>query len=92
VRDEPAAIPGFAGTPAQVLLQRGERAGKAGELDQRAVHRRRNVRPHDPGPSPGEKGAAHNEADEQQMDDDHEILGRTVPHLVTARLGTSPQE
>ncbi len=43
VRDEPTAVPGLSGTAAQGVLQQGERAGEAGELDQGAVHRRRDV-------------------------------------------------
>src|SRR6202034_1421150 len=81
VRDEPATVPGPSAAAAQVVLQQRERAGKADKLDQRAVHHRREMQPCDPGPAPGEKNAAHDKADEQQMDDNHEISGNVVPHL-----------
>src|SRR5229473_2414542 len=51
---------------AQVVLQQCERAGAARELHQGAVYHCGDVRPDDPGPSPCEKDATHNEADEQQ--------------------------
>ena len=46
------------------------------------IHRG-DVRPDDQGPPPGEKGATHDEADEQQMDDHQKVSANPVPHLVT---------
>ena len=81
--DEPAAVPGLPGMPTQVVLEQRERAGEARELHQRAVDHRRDVRPDDPGPPPGEEHAAHDETDEQQVDDHHKVRASLVPHLVT---------
>ena len=85
MRDEPATIAGLTGPVPQVLLQIGQRAGEAGELDQRPLHQRRKVRPDDPLPAPGKENAPHNEADEQQVHDNHGISGDPVPHHVTTR-------
>ena len=89
VRDEPAAVSGLSGMVAQVVLQRRERAGEADELGQSAVYHCRDVRPGDPRPAPGKKDSAHNEADEQQVDDNHQVSGNPVPHRVSA--GTTCQ-
>src|SRR5262249_39123317 len=68
---------------AHIVFQQRERASETGELHQGAVYRRRDVRPDDSGPSPGEEDTAHHEADEQQVDDHHEVSASPVPHLVT---------
>jgi hypothetical protein len=91
VVDESAAVPGLPGTPAQVVLQQRERAGEAGELHQGAIDDGRDVRPDDPGPSPGEEDATHDEADEQQMDDHHKVRASLEPHLVTCPDTTAIQ-
>src|SRR5215204_5528213 len=83
VRDESAAVAGLSGTLAKAVLQQRQWAGEAGELDQDAVDHRGNVRPDDQRPPPAEKDATHNEADDQQMDDHHELGASPVPHLVT---------
>lgn len=83
VRDETVVVAGFSGTLAQVVLQQRQRAGEAGELDEDAVYHRGYVRPHDPGPPPGEESATNDEADEQQMSDDHKVSASSVPHQVT---------
>jgi hypothetical protein len=81
VRDEPALVPGFPAAVPQEILQQRERAGEPDELDQRPVRHGRQVRPDDPGPAPGQEDAAHHEADEEQMNDNHEVSGNVVPHL-----------
>jgi hypothetical protein len=49
------------------------------------------VRTGDPGPSPSEKGAAHNESNEQQMDDHYKVSANPVPHLVTCSTDKNTQ-
>jgi hypothetical protein len=83
VVDEPAVVPGLSRVPAQVVLEQRERAGEAGELHQGAVQHGRDVRPDNTRPAPGEEDAAHDEADEQQVDHHHEVRASLVPHLVT---------
>lgn len=83
VLDEPASVPGLPGLPTQVVLQQRERAGEARELHQGAVDRRGNMRPDDPRPPPREEDTAHDEADEQQMDDHHKVSASPVPHHLT---------
>jgi hypothetical protein len=85
VADEPAAVPGLARVAAQVVLQRRERAGEADELDQRPVHHDRQLHPDDLWPAPGEEYTADDEADEQQVDGDHEVSSNAVPHQITVR-------
>src|SRR5690349_10463917 len=85
VADEPAAVPGLARMAAQIVLQRRERAGEADELDQRPVHHGRELHPDELGPAPGEEHTADNEADEQQVDGDHQVSSNAVPHQITVR-------
>ena len=92
VLDKSAAVTGLSGTVAQVVLQQGQRAGEAGELDQDAVDRGRNMRPDNPYPSPGEKAATDNEADEQQMDNHHKVSANSIPHHAPAEILTQPQD
>jgi hypothetical protein len=73
VIDEAAAVTRFSSTLAQVVLQQRQRAGKAGELDQRSVDHNGEVNPDNSWPSPAKKSASHNETNEQQMDDHHNV-------------------
>jgi hypothetical protein len=64
VINESPGVAGFASTTAQIVLEQRKRTSEGGELDQCAVRDSWDVHPDDPGPSPGEKGAGHNERDE----------------------------
>jgi hypothetical protein len=85
VIDEAPAVARFSSTAAQIILQQRQRADKAGELDQRAVDHSGEVNPHKSWPSPAQKSASHNETDEQQMDDHHNVGAPSIPHLFTCQ-------
>src|SRR6266851_872474 len=82
MRDETAPVPRFSSPAAQVVLQRGQRAGEADEFHHGAVHGHRDMHPRGPRPAPGEEGAEDDEADEQKVDDDDGVGGHAVPHLI----------
>jgi hypothetical protein len=89
VINESAAVAGLPSTAPQIVLNDRQRAGEAGELDQRAIDDGGHMRPYNAWPAPGEKGATHNEADEEQMDDHHKVSANSIPHLVTCHDNTS---
>src|SRR5829696_7671384 len=87
VGDECIGVAGLSCTFAQAVLQQRQWTGETDELDEGTVADRRNMCPDDHGPAPGEKDATHDEADEQQMDDHHEVSASPVPHQVTLPRG-----
>src|SRR5512133_2343351 len=89
VINESAAVAGLPSTAAQIVLKDRQRAGEAGELDQCAIADGGHMRPDNAWPAPGEKGATHNEADEEQMDDYHKVSAGSIPHLLTCQDNTS---
>jgi hypothetical protein len=85
VIDEAAAVARCTSTPAEVVLQQRQWAGKAGELDQGAIHDGGDMPPDNQRPPPGEKGAARDEGNEEQMDDHYNVSASPMPQLVTCQ-------
>jgi len=85
VIDESSAVARCTSTPAQVVLQQRQRAGKAGELDQGAIYDGGDMPPDNQRPPPGEKGAARDEGNEEQMADHYNVSASPIQQLVTCQ-------
>jgi hypothetical protein len=82
--DEAAGIARLPSPPAEVILQRRQRAGPAHHLHQHRPRDDRQVHPHQPPPAHNEQSAGHRERDEQEVEHHDGVGEQSVEHVGTS--------
>lgn len=78
---ESAAVTGCAAELPEMIFQRSKRADPSGELNQRAPHHRRQMKPDDPPAPEHQQATEHNEEHECRVEQDDEIGQQAPGHL-----------